>query len=378
MVENRFDHATLDRVVITWRWEHLGPTGFETLAEQAATPPAIEPGGRWRLPLGPPPTNTDALRVVVHGPAPFRGLDDPPLVDQRTPLATAREAARLLRVVDPAAPSVESSVDVDAGTLALRVGDRRLDLPLPVATGEPSPTLVARRSIDAPGRHGVELRFAGRLQRLRVETFPSGWTRVVWTLDEDRDDGLPGVVLPIDETAVDRVEWLGLGPSRVWGNRRHGQWGLHAANRADAVAERWGHEPRFRGYYAARRAVVHGPAGPWTLQVEDSAIHVGVFAPRFPDDAKEATASVHAPDGLAFVHHLPSIGTKFHAADALAPKDAEADPRGLHAGAVWIALGDHLPSAAEPRRTASSESMAIPRSGSGSPSRTWSTTSRPR
>ncbi|MEM8931225.1 MAG: hypothetical protein AAGE94_08615, partial [Acidobacteriota bacterium] len=227
-------------------------------------------------------------------------------------------------------------------TLSLSTGVQRLDLPLPLATGESSPRLVARRAIDRADRQGVELAFAGRLQRLRVETFPSGWTRLAWTLDEDRDEALPGIVLPIDESAVDRMRWLGLGPSRVWGNRRHGQWGVHSRRRAGGVGPRWGHEPQFRGYYAVRRAVFDGPAGTWTVQIEDPAIHLGLFAPPFPEDAEEATAPVHAPDGLAFLHRLPVIGTKFAPGGDLEPDDPLADPRGLHAGAIWIAPGDRL------------------------------------
>lgn len=360
VLENHFDHVDLRDVHVGWRFERLG-VPLEVLAAGTFRARPADPGESVHHLLPAPPPDADALRVTIHGPEPFWGADGPPIFEIRFPLESTRDAARRLVDAPPAATPTDLAIEVERGVFTLTSGEERLVLPLPVATGQDAspgerPRPIARRAFETGRSRVEELRFEGRLQRLRFEVFPSGWTRLAWTLDEDREDEkpregevgeiLPGIVFPLGEGEIDSMAWIGL-DDRLWRNRVHGLWGPSAVTATADPGLRWAHETKFRGYYSARRARLDGSRGAFTLHFESDDVWLGLYAPRFPDDAEDARASVHAPDGLALVHRLPVIGTKFKPGPTLEPpwkRSAERlGPRGLWSGAVWIAPGD-LPS----------------------------------
>lgn len=243
-------------------------------------------------------------------------------------------------------------VELDAETLRLRAllaAGERLELPSFVPTratrADDAPSaLAATRSFRTHLSRGVEARYddASPLRRLRWQVFPSGWVRLAWTLEGYGEDDLPGIVLPLDEAALRAVTWEGLGPVRQWRNRTAGVWGHHHEvwRRGGELLDaglRWSHEPKLRGFYRARLATLHLEDADLTLAFEDDSMHLGLFRPRFPDDARDAVARVWEPEGVALLHRISAIGTKFHPADEISPPPPIHE--GPRFGAAWLFLG---------------------------------------
>jgi hypothetical protein len=201
-----------------------------------------------------------------------------------------------------------------------------------VGSEGPSQPVAHRRLAD-----GLEVAYRG--WRLRWQVFPSGWVRLAWHGVRPSGSELAGLVLPFEEESIESLRFVGHGPSRVWGNRPQGRWGSHRREKRGAVEPRWAHEPQWRGYYRIRRAAVETSQGVLGLAFEDDSSVLGLFAPRFPDDAETARAEVHRPDGLAFVEGAPAIGTKFSSAEALGP-EPELLPSELFHGVAWLWAGE--------------------------------------
>ena len=367
-LENRFHHLDLSAARIFW-WlledRDLGSAGPPSaLPGRPILPaPAAPPGGRATVDLPLPedmgPYAAVHVRLWVPTEDPVADAASTMTVDRRFPIRSAFDEARRVTAPPPmpeAPPMRPTRTEIDGGSRlllgdhgleldpegrirALVSGEARFKLPQPHASGQealPEPTTF--RIVEQDGYLVLETRYAtgptDSLVHTRAQVFPGGWIRLSWqTLHADQ--ALPGLILPLDIDGVEAFDWLGLGPTRIWGNRPQGVWGRWSLRAADAVAPHEAHEPQFKGYYAGRELRLETTDGALRLVSEEDRIF-GLGQVEFPDDAEEARAEVHRPDGLALLDAAPAVGTKFHAADQLGPQSRPALHDGLHRGAVWL------------------------------------------
>ena len=405
VLDNQFDHLDLEGARLTWflldgpQLEVLGPPpipeapDIETLHEDSAETlsetgteaaetvvfgtvdlPSVRPGERVAVDLDLPTDFRAHEAVHLRLTVPGRALGPDTVIAQRFPLHSAAATAR--RMAFPAEPINTGDLDDPAETegglrvdelpsglcmlggdagleldgdgrvAALIHGERRFDLPNPVASGqEEAPTVTAQRRLDGDGFVGLETRFGNEnhshdenngLVYLRWQVFESGWVRLSWQT-RHRKQTLPGLVLPLSVDDIEQIRWLGPGPTRIWGNRPQGVWGRHHAQADGAVLPHQAHEPQFRGYYAARELEATTAQG--TLHIVSELDRIfAVGRPSFPEDSKEVLATEFSPDGLAILERAPGIGTKFHPAEDLGPQSRDPQLDGLFRGAVWLAL----------------------------------------
>ncbi|HVR28254.1 MAG TPA: glycoside hydrolase family 2 TIM barrel-domain containing protein [Thermoanaerobaculia bacterium] len=340
-VENRYDLADLEGARLGWEWLRFPEPGghSERVLERGSTElPPIAPRqrGTIALPAAVSASPPDALRL--------RALDRSGREVSAYVLALrdGREAQES-EAAGPAAAMTsggqlvltagETSVELDAARgrlLALAHGATRFVFDGgPRAVGEREPRLLEARPRRGDGGAGVEFRYAGALAEVGFTLERSGWLRVDYTLVVDQPTALQGLVLDVPEDGVSRLRWLGQGPFRVWGNRRQGGWlGVWDVERNDTVTGvEWGY-PELGGFYAGVRwATLEADAGDLTLALEDPSLHLGVLEPRFaegkgPDGidlARHARTAVPG-GGLAVLHAVPGIGTKFHTAEETGPQ----------------------------------------------------------
>ncbi|MEL7061189.1 MAG: glycoside hydrolase family 2 TIM barrel-domain containing protein [Acidobacteriota bacterium] len=177
----------------------------------------------------------------------------------------------------------------------------------------------------------------------------SGWLRVDWRLDAARVGAPVGIVLPWLEGPPTALRWLGVGPWRVWGNRRHGRLGVWQVDAAESTAPRWGHGLKLDGFFDAwwLETEIDGGSLVVVLPPQMPALTAGVLAPRFPTDAGRARAASPSVDGLTLLHRLPAIGTKLRHPEGIGEPAHPGSRRGPHgvvpdprSGTIWLWAGN--------------------------------------
>ncbi len=352
-VHNRYDMTSLSEVRFRWTWLVLprpfGDGEERVLASGERAGPAVEPGGRGtlRIPLA-AWSEAEALRLTA-----FDGLGRDvgtwvlPRFDRR------RMAWRLVEQgegfvsggVDGnrfrlrAGTTTEVAFDLDTGEAQEIVRDeRRLHLGGPrSADGTVPRVLATRHGTDGVG-YFFEARYATGLKTARWTLYPSGWLRLSYRYDVRGGEDFFGVLFPYPEEGVIGLEWLGLGPGRIWRNRRHGVLGKWRKLRKDVTPPEWAHEPKLAGYYGGVFwARIETSEGSLVL-VPGSELDLGIARPAFPYDAEDARAEL-PPAGISLLGNLPAIGTKFHPASELGPQGQPPETEGLQFGTVWLFLG---------------------------------------
>lgn len=356
VLENRFDHTDLADVRFRYTWLALPASGDDgeiiALSSGEVAGPAAPPGGHGELVLPPrpemPPDGLPALRLelfdrfgrslCVWSSPIFRRSHFTRHLTAGSGEVEAEERAGELWL---RAGGTEARFDLATGHLVelARDGSRlRLDGPVP-ASGTAG-VLVALRHFRDGDRYVVEASFNGSLERSRFELHPSGWLRLSVQLEggepADVSSRSPGFGFPIADRDVEAFEWLGEGPVRIWGNRRHGgTLGLWRKDRNRETPPGAGHEPKLAGFYTNvlwARVQIAGKRLDVALPPPASDLGVGIA--KFPDDAKDAVARVPSL-GLTFLPRAPAIGTKFHPADELGPQGGTRFVPGL-AIEVWL------------------------------------------
>jgi hypothetical protein len=130
---------------------------------------------------------------------------------------------------------------------------------------------------------------------------------------------------PPDEHFLDACDELGLYVLDVWGNRY----------KNDVPGVTWDF-PEFKGYYKDWRWVVFTTEdGTITMVSETPELFLGVYRPN--DGSAPVNTKLNVPDtGIALLHGIPTIGTKFNKAEALGPMSRKNQASGVYRGAVWF------------------------------------------
>jgi hypothetical protein len=179
-----------------------------------------------------------------------------------------------------------------------------------------------------------------------------------YTLDGKVD--FHGIAFDVKDDDVRSVRWLGQGPHRVWKNRLAGtHLGVFATSSNDTITgyQGWNY-PEFAGCYAGVRwmRLRIGP-GSVVFEPSDPSVFVQVGKPKFPGDPKPFSPTTAAtrraptsqlagnawanlPDtGLAILHAIPPIGSKFQLANTTGPQGQQTEASGEYRGRVRFYFG---------------------------------------
>lgn len=179
--------------------------------------------------------------------------------------------------------------------------------------------------------------YAGDMKHMRWTVYPSGWVRLEYEFALEGRFDLFGVSFDYPEEKMRSMRWLGRGPYRVWKNRMKGGR-LDVWNnicKSEAPGETWDF-PEFRGYYRDWYWVTFTTEqGEITVVNDTNDLFLGVYTPN--DGPFPANTKLDAPQtGIAFLHGIPPIGTKFQRPSALGPEGQKNKASGTYRGSVWF------------------------------------------
>jgi len=186
--------------------------------------------------------------------------------------------------------------------------------------------------IDAEG--------TGDLKHVRWTVWPTGWVRLDYDFTLHGEFSLFGIGFDYPESKMRSMRFLGEGPYRVWKNRLQGGtfnvWSNPYKNDIPGVT--WD-VPEFKGYYENWRWVVFSTEeGEITMVNDTPGLFLGVYRPN--DGPAPANTKLNVPEtGIALLHGIPAIGTKFNKPEVLGPESRKNQASGTYRGAVWFHFG---------------------------------------
>jgi hypothetical protein len=327
--------VTFDWELLTFPGPRDGRAGHTAAHKGRATAPSVPPGGQGTIDLGLPPDwrDADALSLTATDPTRrlvnvwrwmLRGQADLArrIVDATVSGAppTARETTTGLLV---SSGGTDYVFDLTTGRLARVVvnGVQAALVNGPRAVPGDGPLKSFKHFADGQD-YVVEATYDGMLRRTRWRVRPGGWL----TLDyELRVPGGPhpyfGITFDAQADQITGMRWLGRGPYRVWKNRVDGTGFDVWTNTANdtVTGEAWVY-PEFRGFFGDLYwATIGTRAQPITVVAETPGLCLRMLTPTAPKDPRMTLVTF--PEGdISFMHAIPPIGTKFHAASAYGPE----------------------------------------------------------
>ena len=243
------------------------------------------------------------------------------------------------------AGELTAGFDKRNGRLAeVRRGEQRFSLgngPRP-AVGD-AQLVRLDHAMDGPDALVTAL-FSGDLKKVRWRVRPNGWVQCDYTYAAEGPKEVLGVAFDYPENQVTKKKWLGLGPYRVWKNRMRGAtlnvWTNDYNNTITGWAD-WVY-PEFKGCFAGVRWLqLQTGEGQITAVVNSGDLFVQVLQPEQPPAKLRGKTDVSLPQvGLAFLHAIPPIGTKFKPADQGGPQGRLDVAGGEYSGSVSFYFGD--------------------------------------
>jgi hypothetical protein len=210
-----------------------------------------------------------------------------------------------------------------------------------IAKGDSQLTSI-RVDEDGPD-HIVAAQYSGDLQSVTWRIQGNGWVRCEYKYSATGTNDYFGVVFDYPEQLVKRKRWLGDGPYRVWKNRLRGVtfgvWENEYNNTITGYRD-WVY-PEFKGCFSNVRWMQFETAeGPITV-IPSGVPFVQVLTPEQAPDNLIGKTKVNLPDaGLAFLHAIPPIGTKFKDARMSGPQSQPNVGQGSYSGAVSFYFGE--------------------------------------
>ena len=337
-VRNGYSFTDLKDCTFTWQLLSFGTPGttgdpHKVGKEGPAASPAIAPAKAGVLDLGLPTDwrSYDALSVAVSDPAgrhvnTWRWM----LRDQESfakALVSGWGQVPSVRDTVPAvvvtAGTTEFSFDRATGRLAsVTVNGAPVSFsngPRPVSGDTKLTTLNTR-----PDGQDivVEATYDGPLRAVRWRVRGNGWLTLHYDMRvAGGSHPFFGVTFDYPAEQVTGMRWLGRGPHRVWKNRLDGPtYGVWSSAVNDAVTGEVWQYPEFPGFYADLYwATIGTRQQPLTIVAETPGMFLRVLTPREPKDPRNTKLTF--PDGdISFLHGIPPIGTKFHAAATYGPE----------------------------------------------------------
>jgi len=183
----------------------------------------------------------------------------------------------------------------------------------------------------------LSVKYEGDMDYARWRVYPTGWIRLEYQYQLEGSFGVFGVGFDCPEEKMQRMRWLGRGPYRVWKNRMKGGcldvWTNAYQNHTPGLT--WDY-PEFKGYYRDWRWVVFETADAEITMINGAEdVFLGLYRPN--DGPNPAKTKLDAPEtGLALLHGIPAIGTKFHRPGELGPESQKNEAGGVYRGALWL------------------------------------------
>lgn len=359
-LENSYDFTNLRNCRFEVRLaEFPGPDGrgegHETLFSRTFDGPDVPAHGRGALDLGLPAnwTQADVLYLTALDPDGREvwtwswSVQDNDYYRDRYVAIRADEAPRV------EISGATNEIHVQAGPLVLAFTGNSGRLASATLAGKPiefglGPRLIggnaepAKVSFSLKG-DGVVLQvtYTGDMNSVLWTIHPTGWVLLEYQYQLEGARDAFGIGFEYPQERVKGVRWLGRGPYRVWKNRtRGGVLDVHRnTDKSHTPGLTW-EFPEFEGYYRDWHwAVLETDQAAITMINMTAELFLGLYR---PDDGPDPrTTKLDVPEtGIAFLHGIPAIGTKFHPAEALGPESGKNAASGKYRGAVWLHFGE--------------------------------------
>jgi len=188
----------------------------------------------------------------------------------------------------------------------------------------------------------LQLRFEydGDMRQATWTIYPTGWISLDYEYELNGQFDIFGVGFEYPESKMRSMRFLGQGPYRVWKNRLKGGtldvWSNKYKNDVPGVT--WDFA-EFKGYYRNWRWVVFSTEqGDITIVNATPELFLGVYRPN--DGPFPANTKVSVPEtGIAVLHGIPAIGTKFDKPEVLGPQSQKNTASGTYRGTLWFHFG---------------------------------------
>jgi hypothetical protein len=184
--------------------------------------------------------------------------------------------------------------------------------------------------------------YSGDLKSVTWKADPNGGLQLDYEYSASGPQPYLGITFDWPESKMKKVQWLGQGPYRVWKNRMQGpQFGLWENEYNDTLAgyQTWKF-PEFRGYFAdVRWMKLTGPDGSMTVVMGQDNMFVRLGTdPKITDKraAYMKAEPLFPPGDISFLHAIPPIGNKFHAAGAIGPSSQLTNASGTYKGTLYF------------------------------------------
>ncbi len=187
----------------------------------------------------------------------------------------------------------------------------------------------------------VHTKYDGAMRRAMWTIYPTGWISLDYEYELHGQFDIFGISFDYPESKMQAMRFLGRGPYRVWKNRLQGGtfdvWSNKHKNDIPGVT--WDF-PEFKGYYQDWRWVVFSTEqGDITIVNGKWELFLGVYRPN--DGPFPANTKLNVPEtGIALLHGIPAIGTKFDKPEVLGPQSQKNHASGTYRGTVWFHFGD--------------------------------------
>jgi hypothetical protein len=358
-LENRYSFTDANQCKFAWELRKFalpgetGP-GFAVLARGTADAPAIPPGekGSLRLRLPEDWARADALALRISDPAgrelwtqvwPLGVLD----AFRKLPTASSSLKTRESETADAVQASVgDLTVTISKQTGLLQSVKRGAQI-FSLANG-PRPaagraTLASLEKMVKDDGLSVTATFEGDLKRVVWHIRDNGWVHCDYAYVAEGPKDFHGVAFDYPENLVRRKRWLGDGPYRVWKNRLRGVslgvWENDYNNTITGWAD-WVY-PEFKGCFGnVRWLQLETVEGPITAVMGRDDLFVQVLRPDFPPSKLSGKTVPALPQaGLAILHAIPPVGSKFHEPSKGGPRSQVNIGAGSYTGSVDFYFG---------------------------------------
>lgn len=363
-VENHYSFTDASQCRFTWELRRfawpgrgaVGPAnaGNTVVAAGEIAAPKIAPGGRGILQMALPdrekaePVDALALRVTdPTGRELWTWVWPLPRLEAlaQMPNESSRQAGFAGETDDLITLKFEGlTVGISKRTGLLTHNNRGLSLtngPRP-ATGDFKLTGIA--TSQSGGDAVVTATCSGALKKIIWRLRSDGWLQCDYTYDATGTNQYMGVLFDYPENQVKHKRWLGDGPYRVWKNRLRGVslgvWENDYNNTITGWRD-WIY-PEFKGCFANIYWMQwQTTEGMLTAVPRDRDVFMQVLKPEPPPRDLQAKAGVPLPDcGLALLHGIPAVGSKFKDATFTGPQGQLNVGRGEYSGSVNFYFGN--------------------------------------
>jgi len=187
----------------------------------------------------------------------------------------------------------------------------------------------------------VRIEYEGDLHQATWTIYPTGWISLDYEYELNGQFDLFGVGFDCPESKMQSMRFLGAGPFRVWKNRlKGGTLDVWSNQYKDDIPGLSWDFPEFKGYYRDWRWVIFSTEqGDITIVNGTPGLFLGVYRPN--DGPVPANTKLNVPEtGIAFLHGIPAIGTKFDKPEVLGPQSQKNKASGTYRATVWFHFGD--------------------------------------